>query len=72
MKNKLKGQTVVKEALNIKKILTLAEKPQILTVLWGITLYGAGFGIFMTIVPAFLLIVKDYNQSHINIFFSLF
>lgn len=72
MKNKRKGQTVVKEALNIKNLLTLAEKPQILTVLWGITLYGAGFGIFMTIVPAFLLIVKDYNQSHINIFFSLF
>lgn len=52
--------------------LLLIRKPQIAAVLWGIALYGAGFGLFMTVIPAFLLTVKDYSQAGINIFFSMF
>ncbi len=52
--------------------LLLIKKPQIAAVLWGITLYGAGFGLFMTVIPAFLLTTKDYNQAGITIFFFYF
>jgi MFS family permease len=72
LKNKLASESIVKEKLNIKELLILVKNPQIVTVLWGITLYGAGVGIYMTIIPAFLLILKGYNQSYINIYFSLF
>lgn len=72
MKHKLESPSVVKETLNIKGLLILTKKPQILAVFWGITLYGAAFGILMTIIPAFLLIEKGYNQSYVNTFFSLF
>ncbi|EIW18737.1 MFS transporter [Pelosinus fermentans] len=72
MKNKLKNQNVVTETITIKSLLALTRNPQILAVLSGIALYGAGFGIFMTIIPAFLILVKGYSQSYINIFFSLF
>jgi MFS family permease len=72
MKTKLESKSTVKETLRIKSLLNLMKSPQILTVLWGITLYGAGLGIYMTIIPTFLLIIKGYNQSYINIYFSLF
>ena len=72
METKLEGKSIVKETLHIKSLLKLLKSPQILIVLWGVTLYGAGVGIYMTIIPAFLLIIKSYNQSDINIFFSLF
>jgi MFS family permease len=58
--------------VHIKSFLTVIKDLQILVVFFGITLYGAGFGIFMTIIPAFLLAEKGYDQSYINIFFSLF
>lgn len=72
MKDRVKSQAAVTETLNIKSLLPLLKTPQTLTVIGGIALYGAGFGIFMTIIPTFLLIVKGYDQSCINIYFSLF
>jgi MFS family permease len=60
------------EMVTIRGCLTLMKDPHIAAVLWGITLYGAGFGLFMTVIPAFLLTVKGYSQSSINIFFSVF
>ena len=81
LKNKIEAQKTG-EQITINKPLKLSntllflsdmlKNPQILTVLLGIALYGAGFGIFMTIIPAFLLMGKHYNQSLINIFFALF
>lgn len=56
----------------LKNFLTLVKSPQILSIFFGITLYGAGFGIYMTIIPAFLLTERKYDQSFINLFFSLF
>ena len=38
----------------------------------GIVLYGAGYGIFITTVPAFLFAVKNFNQTTVGIFFGLF
>ena len=60
------------ETMNVSAGLALIKCPQVLAVLWGITLYGAGFGLFMTIIPVYLLTAKGYNQTGINIFFSLF
>lgn len=69
-------QVTIKESLNISKTLVLlsemTKNPHVLAVLLGIALYGAGFGLFMTIIPAFLLMSKHYNQSFINIFFAMF
>lgn len=69
-------QVTINEPLNISNTLALlckmTKNPHILAVLLGIALYGAGFGLFMAIIPAFLLMSKHYNQSFINIFFALF
>ena len=81
LNNKIETQKIEKgitksELLKLSNTLPLLsdmlKNLQVLTVLLGITLYGAGFGIFMTIIPAFLLMGKHYNQSLINIFFALF
>lgn len=72
MRNQFERQSTVKKTLNLGSCLSRMKNPQALVVLWGITLYGAGFGIFMTSIPVFLLILKNYDQSYINLFFSLF
>jgi len=43
-----------------------------LIVFSGIALYGAGYGIFITIVPAFLISAREVAQSTIGVFFALF
>lgn len=43
-----------------------------LTGLIGISLYGACYGLFLTLVPAFLITDKGFSQISINIIFSLF
>jgi MFS family permease len=50
----------------------LAKDRQTAIVLVGIALYGAGYGAFLTNVPAFLIAVKGFNPSLVGIFFSLF
>ncbi len=60
------------ETINIKNIISLASDKAILIVLLGITLYGAGYGLFLTNIPAFLLSVKGYSQTFVQTFFSLF
>ncbi len=41
-------------------------------VLAGIVLYGASYGIFITIIPAFLISVNHSNQATVGVFFALF
>jgi len=50
----------------------LIADPTNLVVFSGITLYGAGYGIFITIIPAFLINAKDAAQATIGVFFALF
>lgn len=71
MKNLQENKNTANESIQIKNLLPLTKQPEILAVLWGITLYGAGFGIFITIIPAFMLLVKGYDQAYVNLFFSL-
>ena len=61
-----------KQSLSLKSLLNLAKDRGTAIVLIGITLYGAGYGTFLTNVPAYLLGVKNYSQALISIFFSLF
>ncbi|SFG79238.1 Predicted arabinose efflux permease, MFS family [Desulfotomaculum arcticum] len=72
LENKADGEASAKDTHTLKSISVFFKDPQVLVVLLGIALYGAGFGIFITIVPAFLIMFKHYDQSYIGIFFSLF
>lgn len=42
------------------------------TILIGVGLYGAGYGIFISIIPAFLLSIKEADQTIVGLFFVLF
>lgn len=37
----------------------------------GVVLYGAGYGIFISIIPAFLISEKNFDQTTVGVFFSL-
>ena len=60
------------EPISFNKVVNLAANQEILVTLLGITAYGAGYGIFLTVIPAFLITLKDFSPIHIGIFFSLF
>lgn len=72
MKSQPARQRSIVETLTVSTGLALLKQPQVSAVLWGITLYGAGFGLFMTIIPAYLLTEKNYSQPDITMYFSLF
>ena len=41
-------------------------------VLAGIVLYGAGYGVFITLIPAFLISVKNGDNVTVGLFFTFF
>lgn len=47
-------------------------RPEIRIVLGGILLYGVGYGLFLTVIPAFLIQVKQADQRIVGSFFALF
>jgi MFS family permease len=53
-------------------ILRMARDGRALTALLGITLYGAGYGVFLTTMPAYLLRAKGFGQGGAGVFFSMF
>jgi MFS family permease len=69
---KMQQGAVTREATDISGIMELVKSPYVLLVLLGITLYGAGYGMFLTNIPAFLLTVRDFKPDDLGIFFSLF
>ena len=60
------------DAVNPGAFMALIKNPGIFTVLSGIVLYGAGYGIFLTVLPGFLLQDKGFTQTGIGWFFMLF
>jgi MFS family permease len=66
------GRGAARERMNLGRIAALAANKSTLAALIGITLYGVGYGIFLTIIPAFLISVKGFSQAYISLFFSLF
>ena len=43
-----------------------------LLIFLGIALYGAGYGLAVTLIPAFLLSAKDFTQGAVSLYFALF
>lgn len=72
VENANKNEITEKETMNFKNILALVSDRSTFVALAGITLYGAGYGIFLTIIPAFLISIKGFSQTFIGVFFSLF
>lgn len=67
-----KGQINLKQAANFRNVIKILDNKKILISLIGISLYGAGYGIFLTTIPVFLLQDKGFSSVNIGIFFSLF
>ena len=61
-----------KETIDFKKIVKLISDKEMFIALIGITLYGSGYGIFLTVIPAFLINYKDFSPTQVGLFFSLF
>lgn len=57
---------------DLQSILKLIKQRKTCISLLGITLYGAGYGIFLTTIPAVLLQEKFLSAVAIGLFFSLF
>jgi MFS family permease len=60
------------ERVDLNKIRPVVTNPLTLVVLLGIALYGAGYGLAVTIIPAFLISAKGFDQAAISLSFSLF
>jgi MFS family permease len=59
-------------SFDISAILNMSRDGKILVVLMGIALYGSGYGIFLTTLPAYLLREKGFSPTETGMFFSLF
>jgi len=64
--------TAVRTATASRRALSFLSDRINLLVFSGIFLYGAGYGIFITIVPAFLISAKHVSHTAIGVYFSLF
>ena len=65
-------QKSITSKINPERIISLIGNLTNQTVFAGVVLYGAGYGIFISTIPAFLISVKKYNQTVIGMFFVLF
>lgn len=55
-----------------QNIIALAANPERFFVLLAIMLYGAGYGLFVTIVPGYLIAHKSFGPIEVGLFFTLF
>jgi len=60
------------ESLDLNNLFILLKDRKTLISLMGITIYGTGYGIFLSTIPAFLIEARSFSSLHIGIFFSLF
>ena len=58
--------------VSLKDAISLTGDRAIRVVLTGILLYGAGYGVFITLIPAYLISEKNYDHTAVGTFFSLF
>lgn len=58
--------------INPGNVISLMGHLKYRTVLAGIVLYGSGYGICITIIPAFLIGVKKFDQTAVGLFFIFF
>lgn len=67
-----KKEVTTTSLFDVQNILKLIKQRKTCISLMGITLYGAGYGIFLTTIPTFLLQEKALSAVTIGLFFSLF
>jgi MFS family permease len=67
-----KGEYQAVDRFDISAMVKLIRPWKTLLSLVGITLYGAGYGIFHTNIPVFLIVEKSFTPVDIGMFFSLF
>jgi len=60
------------ETWTLSRLGALFQQGGVAGTLPGIALYGAGYGIFLTNIPAYLLEVKAASATMVGIFFALF
>ncbi|MBI5581166.1 MAG: MFS transporter [Deltaproteobacteria bacterium] len=72
VENPFREPNETKANINFRAFISLADNLINRTVLAGIVLYGAGYGIFITIIPAFLISERNSDQTTVGVFFSLF
>lgn len=70
--NSFKREYQATRQFDVLAIIRLIRHWKTLLILSGITLYGAGYGIFITNIPVFLIQEKHFTSIHIGMFFSLF
>lgn len=61
-----------KNSMNLKDLKQLVSSKMVLITLIGIALYGAGYGVFLTAIPAYLIKLKNFTPTDTSIFFSFF
>jgi MFS family permease len=67
-----KGPVLGVQAPTLKDLVKILKWRGPLLTLVGILLYGAGYGIFISVLPATLIQGKGFDQSSIGWFFTLF
>lgn len=70
--NAVATESAIKRTVGKGELLSLVGKLENSVVFAGILLYGAGYGIFVTMIPGFLISVKQSDQTSVSIFFVLF
>ncbi len=65
-------QAVKEEKYMCGKPVLLMKNAENAIVLCGVILYGAGYGIFLTVIPAYLINIKNYTRISTGIFFTVF
>ncbi|MGD8562790.1 MAG: MFS transporter [Desulfarculaceae bacterium] len=66
------GKNKELQTVDFKGLWDLLALPKILVVLMGILLYGAGYGVFITGIPTFLIAAKGFSPTSVGLFFTLF
>jgi MFS family permease len=72
LKGGLPGQAQERSGLVFNDMRILARNRSLLAAFAGIVLYGAGYGMFLTVIPAFLSCGKGFGRAAVAVFFSLF
>lgn len=60
-----------KETTDIKYYYTLIGNKKVSVVLFGVSLYGAGYGALVTIIPDYLMSCRNFTSNYTGIFFTL-
>lgn len=59
------------KSIDFKYLYDLISNKKVLTVLVGISLYGAGYGALFTIIPDFLIRFKSFSNNYTGLFFTM-